>query len=323
MNEVCSICSSAGLQYLFSKPSKDHINYNIFQCKKCNIAQVSPLPSQEILDSYYSNEYFTSRTDRGYENYYSDETRKEIFRVWNLNLSDLGINPNLYPINNEPSNIIHNSVGKNLLSNNSSNPKMQSNDAIIQFASDKARSLDVGCAAGYFVDYMKSLGWQSMGIEIAPDPIKFAREKLKLDIVEGNFLEWDKQAKEKFEMITLWASIEHMRDPLAVLKKILSHLTEDGILILSTCRWGILSKILKKKWRFLNVPEHLFYFGLDEIIKLMHELGYKYHKSITYGSGMTMKKNPSKIFLKLKKFLDWFVKISNQGDMMALCFKKS
>lgn len=285
MTHSCSICSSQKLRYLFSKPSKDNTNYDIFQCKNCKIVQVVPLPSQEILDRYYSNEYFTSRTDRGYENYYSQETRNEIFRVWNLNLNDLGVD---------------------FIDLNKLNP----------------RSLDVGCAAGYFVDYMKSMGWRSMGIEIAPDPIKFAREKLHLDIVEGNFLEWDKSAEEKFNLITLWASIEHMREPIPVLKKMHSHLTDDGMLILSTCRWGFLAKFLKQKWRFLNVPEHLFYFGLKELIQIMEGLGYIYQSSITYGSGMTMKKNPSWGFLLFKKIFDWSVKLTNQGDMMAIRFKK-
>jgi hypothetical protein len=35
-----------------------------------------------------------------------------------------------------------------------------------------------------------------------------------------------------------------------------------------------------------------------------------------------MKKNPSWGFLLFKKIFDWSVKLTNQGDMMAIRFKK-
>jgi 2-polyprenyl-3-methyl-5-hydroxy-6-metoxy-1,4-benzoquinol methylase len=289
----CGICSSTHLEKLFSKDSKDHILYTIYSCKNCKIIQVAPLPEQEVLDQYYSNEYFTKRTDRGYDNYYSDSMRQELFRVWTMNLNDLNIE---LKQNAKPSD-----DSKSILS----------------------RSIDIGCAAGYFVDYMKSLHWDSMGIEIAPDPVAFGRDKLGLNLVQDNFLSWDKNSQNKFQLITLWASIEHMRDPLSILKKIKTHLTEDGIVILSTCRWGFLSKYLKQKWRFLNVPEHLFYFGMDEIIGLMKDLGFEYKSHTTYGSGFTSKKNASFSFRFTKAFMDWLVKRLDQGDMMAISFKNS
>ncbi|WCL48353.1 class I SAM-dependent methyltransferase [Leptospira sp. GIMC2001] len=278
------------MKLLFSKSSKDGELHSIYECSDCKTVQVNPIPSQESLNAYYSNEYFTTRTDRGYDNYYSDDTRKELFRVWNLNLSDLKVDLNQFI--------------------------MQSSGNL-----QKPKSLDIGCAAGFFVDFMRNQGFQSYGIEIADEPVRYGRENLGLEIFQEDFLEWDSLGSQKFDLITMWASIEHMREPIKILSKIKLHLKEDGIVVISTCRWGIISRFLKQDWRFLNVPEHLFYFGRTNFIKAMESIGFSYHSSVTYGSGFTTRKNASMLYRIAKKIFDYLVKITNQGDMMAISFK--
>ena len=57
------------------------------------------------------------------------------------------------------------------------------------------RTIDIGCAAGYFVNYMKNQGWNSEGVEIAEGPVRFAKEVLQLNITKADFLEWDREIK--------------------------------------------------------------------------------------------------------------------------------
>lgn len=57
------------------------------------------------------------------------------------------------------------------------------------------RTIDIGCAAGYFVNFMKSQGWEAEGIEIAEGPVRFAREVLQLPITKADFLNWDNEVK--------------------------------------------------------------------------------------------------------------------------------
>ena len=192
----------------------------------------------------------------------------------------------------------------------------------VKTLSKTKRTIDIGCAAGYFVNFMKSQGWEAEGIEIAEGPVRFAREVLQLPITKADFLNWDNEVKEKFELITLWASIEHLHKPKETLEKIYSHLEPGGRMILSTCRYGILAWITGINWRYMNVPEHLYYYSLKGIIKECERIGFKKISSITYGSGMTARKNSSFFYRTVKKFMDWFVKWTNQGDMMAIQFEK-
>lgn len=282
----CNSCGESKFHFLFEKKSSKKEIFKIVKCKVCGLVQVNPQPSFEEVANYYSNEYFTKRTDRGYDNYYSDKVRSEIERVFRLNLEDLGF-----------------------------------------FEWDKTlsipkRTIDIGCAAGYFVNYMKSQNWQSEGIEIADDPVRFARDVLQLNITKVDFLNWDTEVKERFQLITLWASIEHLHKPKETLAKIYQHLQPNGRMILSTCRYGLLARLKGIHWRYMNVPEHLYYYSLHGIIRECQKIGFTKISSITYGSGMTAKKNSSWFYRISKKFMDWFVKWTNQGDMMAIQFEK-
>ncbi|AOP33269.1 hypothetical protein A0128_05045 [Leptospira tipperaryensis] len=283
----CNTCGSSEFKPLFSKSNHKNEVFQIVQCKRCALVQVSPQPSPEEVASYYSEEYFLKRSDRGYDNYFSDGVRSEISRVFGLNLKDLDF-----------------ATWEKTLSSSK-------------------RCLDVGCAAGYFVDYMQQRQWDSYGMDIAEAPVKFAREKLGLKVEQKDFLEWKEDASEKFDLITLWASIEHLHKPKETLEKIYTLLKPGGRIILSTCRWGILGKIQGPSWRYLNVPEHLYYYSLSGIIDLCESIGFQKKKHITYGSGLTTKKDAGLFYKILKYFADPTVKLFDQGDMMALCFEKA
>lgn len=280
----CNTCSSSEFTPLFSKASPKGEVFQIVECRKCKLVQVNPQPSLEEVSKYYEDSYFTQRTDRGYDNYYSEETKNEIARVFNLNLKDLGFFDWERMLG----------LGKS--------------------------ALDVGCAAGYFLDYLKSRNWKTKGLDIASGPVRFAKETLGLDVEQKDFLTWDTDGKEKFDLVTLWASIEHLHHPKETLRKILKHLKPGGRMILSTCRYGVLAKYLGPKWRYLNVPEHLYYYSLPGIISLGNELGYIPLGHISYGSGLTAKKGSGTLYKTSKKIADWAVKKFDQGDMMAVCF---
>ena len=277
----CNTCGSANFRSLFSKKSSLNELYHIVKCRECGLVQVNPQPSPEETARYYHDEYFLNRSDRGYDNYYSEETKREIERVFRMNLEDLGFNE-LKPGNRT--------------------------------------SLDIGCAAGYFVNYMKTTGWDACGIEIAEGPGKFARETLGLKVYNDDFLKWDTAVTQRFGLITLWATIEHLHKPQETIAKAVRHLLPGGMLIVTTCRYGLLARIKGVNWRFLNVPEHLYYYSLSGLIRMAEKQGLQKHKYVTYGSGFTSRKGSGRFYKTAKWFADRAVKLFNQGDMMGVSF---
>lgn len=289
----CNTCGNLTFRPLFTKNSPLGETFSIVSCQFCGLVQVNPQPSLDAVKKYYDDSYFTQRTERGYDNYYSSELRKEISRVFQLNLRDLDFFT--WELKRKKESEIK---GKTLA------------------------SLDIGCAAGYFVAYMKENGYEAKGIEIADGPVKFARESLGLSIFQDNFLTWDLEFQNQFDVITLWATIEHLHKPKETLEKIRKHLLPGGILILSTCRYGLLAKWNGLNWRYLNVPEHLYYYSFSGLKNLLLSLGYHSPKAFTYGSGLTNKKDASIFFRMRKAFFDRFVKWFNLGDMMVFSVKK-
>jgi len=278
----CNSCGSTQFRFLFAKTSSQGEEFLLQKCRRCGLVQVNPQPSPAEVQKYYNDSYFTQRTDRGYDNYYSETLQKEISRVFHLNLRDAGF-----------------------------------------FAWEESRSgkelssLDIGCAAGYFVHFLKNRGYKASGIEIAEGPSRYAREVLQLEVLSRDFLDWDKKTEVKFDFISLWATIEHLHEPKATLQKIFQHLLPGGAVVLSTCRYGLLAKLQGKNWRYCNVPEHLFYYSMSGLQEQLEEIGFQKIQKFSYGSGMTYRKGAGFGFRLQKKVLDWLVKATNQGDMMV------
>jgi 2-polyprenyl-3-methyl-5-hydroxy-6-metoxy-1,4-benzoquinol methylase len=289
----CNTCGRSSFIPIFEKSSPLGEVFQIVKCHNCKLVQVNPQPSLEEVIRYYSDSYFTQRTDRGYDNYYSEKVKSEISRVFQLNLSDLGFFE------------WEKAYQQNL--------SQEGADSTLALS-----SLDIGCAAGYFVDFMKNRGYNAEGIEVADGPVTFARNKLGLTIHQANFLDWDLDGSKKYDVVTLWATIEHLHMPKETLNKIKLHLKPGGTLIISTCRYGILAKWKKQQWRYLNVPEHLYYYTLSGLLNLLKTLEYKKPVSLSYGSGMTSKVNAGIGFKISKWIMDRVVKWTNQGDMMAI-----
>ncbi len=282
----CNFCGKKDFKFVLEKSSSKGDKFQVQKCKYCGLLQTNPRPTFLEIQEYYSSEYFRKRTDRGYDNYYSPQVQSQIEKVLLLNLHDL---------------------------------KFFDYEKTLH---DK-KVLDIGCAYGYFLNLLRNRGWQTLGIDIAEEPIRLAREKLSLNVIQEDFLKWDTQATNKFHLITLWASLEHLHYPKETLKKIYEHLLPKGRIILSTCRYGFLARLQGINWRYMNVPEHLYFYTLSQLKKQLSEIGFQFVAQITYGSGLTTKSNASLLYNFSKKILDPLVKFLGQGDMMALHFQKN
>lgn len=290
----CNVCGSMEFKPLFDKESSLRETFQVVRCK-CGLVQVNPQPDLEAVRPYYESHYFKQRTDRGYDNYFSDALRKEIQRVYRLNLEDLAFSGYESSLQKE----------------------RQAADGSLA----KPRALDAGCAAGYFVEYLKERGWNAEGIEIS-EAAASAGRKRGLRITVGDFLTSSEMIPESYDLITFWASLEHMHDPARVLLRTRELLKPGGRMILSTCRYGLLARLRGKQWRYMNVPEHLYFFSRQGLKRFASTLGFRIVKSVTYGSGMTSRKDATSLYRNAKKILDPLVKWTGQGDMMAFHLEK-
>ena len=278
-NVRCVICGNAEGKPLFQKASRDGTLFSLVKCGRCGTEYLSPRPTLDEIGAYYDESYFMKRTDRGYDNYFSEASRQEIERVIRLNLRDLGF---------------HNFEKK---------------------LSGEKRVLDIGCAAGYFLAFMHDRGWDTTGVDISQACVEFARGA-GLAVYEDDYLEI--AFARPFDLITLWASIEHLHYPDLFLEKAHDELKDGGLLYISTCRAGGFNfmHLHGKEWRFYNFPEHLYFFSRSSIKKLLEQKGFKIIQYATYGSGF----GPAGSIAR--KFADVLAKRLFIGDMMLIAAEK-
>lgn len=93
--------------------------------------------------------------------------------------------------------------------------------------------LEVGCGTGTFLRMARRRGWAVEGVESAVDIAVRARDEFELDIAQGDFLQAE-LARDQYDVIAMWETLEHARDPDAVLARVKRLLAPGGRLLIFT-----------------------------------------------------------------------------------------
>jgi len=178
--------------------------------------------------------------------------------------------------------------------------------------------LDIGCGPGFFLQAASDKGWEAFGIDVSEYAVDYAKRELGLKHVICDSKIPEKWSSHTFDVITLWAVIEHLPDPLSIMKSLTPRLKNDGILCLSTGNWNsIAARYKKENWRLMTPPGHLFFFTKKTIGQLLEKAGLqiiKYRTNDEFGAGRAslLRKNPMKKILRTLGL----------GDIMTLYARK-
>ena len=80
----------------------------------------------------------------------------------------------------------------------------------------RGKILEVGCAAGYFLEEARQRGWHISGMELSQDMAHNAEQLLHIPIYTTLAAVLDRD----FDAITLWEVIEHLPDPIGTLRNV-------------------------------------------------------------------------------------------------------
>jgi SAM-dependent methyltransferase len=139
-----------------------------------------------------------------------------------------------------------------------------------------ARVLDVGCGPGDFVAFAGDR-FDMWGLDVSPGAIDEARRKNPrvADQLASGFVVVQRYPAGVFDAIVMWDVVEHLWDPLAVLRQLLPCLRPGGALLLSTPDIGaVTARLMGPRWAFMTPPEHLGFFSRRSLRFLLErELG--------------------------------------------------
>jgi 2-polyprenyl-3-methyl-5-hydroxy-6-metoxy-1,4-benzoquinol methylase len=123
------------------------------------------------------------------------------------------------------------------------------------------RLLDVGAAAGFFMDEARRAGWSVQGVDVSPEMSGWGRERLDLDLRTGLFRPGDYPA-DAYDCVTMWDYIEHSVDPVGDLAAARSLLRPGGVLALSTGDAdSLVARLSGRRWHLLTPRHHNFFFS--------------------------------------------------------------
>ncbi|EKD96516.1 MAG: methyltransferase type 11 [uncultured bacterium] len=129
--------------------------------------------------------------------------------------------------------------------------------------------LDVGCATGAFMEVASSK-WDVYGVDVSEYAVEQAKKK-NLKAFAG-VIKDSPYINQKFDVVTLWDTIEHVSDPLETIQQ-LSEMTKPGsIVALTTGDVGsFMARLSGKFWHLYNIPQHLSYFNKNTITRMFKE----------------------------------------------------
>ena len=115
--------------------------------------------------------------------------------------------------------------------------------------------LDVGCGTGLFAHKVSKLGpKQVLGIDFSKEAIEIAIRTHKNHNLQYQVLDV-KEIKSRYDVIVSLGTLEHMDNPLKILKILKKHLTKNGKIIVTSPNWtNPRGYILMTLWHLFNAP---------------------------------------------------------------------
>jgi 2-polyprenyl-3-methyl-5-hydroxy-6-metoxy-1,4-benzoquinol methylase len=128
--------------------------------------------------------------------------------------------------------------------------------------------LEIGFGSGEMLQGMQRKGWVVEGIDFDPNAVKNARSK-GLNVRLGSLTE-QRYADNTFDAIVMSHVLEHVHDPVQLLKECHRLLRNGGKLISITPNTHSFGhKLFKENWRGLEPPRHLNLFSNKSASKLL------------------------------------------------------
>jgi SAM-dependent methyltransferase len=135
------------------------------------------------------------------------------------------------------------------------------------------RLLDFGCGAGKFLKRMSALGWDVTGIDFSEVAVASVRDA-GLKAMQGS-LPHAGLAGQTFDVVTMRHALEHVPDPLAVLRAAREVLAPGGKLVIQVpnfASWEV--EYFQDAAELLDLPRHLSHFTPSTLRGLLGRAGF-------------------------------------------------
>lgn len=275
--------------------------FEIYKCCNCGLEMIYPTPNKNEISSFYPKNYYSYNiNDEGF----FQKIRIRIINIWYGNT----IKKDIFYFFALLLNNFLEGLPRELVGNNN--------------------FLDIGCGNGNNLKILSKFGWNCYGFEFSDiekreENIFYAESfcNIKIDDI-------------KFDYIRLWHVLEHIPNPVDVIKKISELMSEKSELAIGIPNTNsIYAKLFGKYWYNRDIPRHLINYNIDnlkilldgaglriESVKhsslggfigsLQHYINYSFHKNTNLIN--------NKFFLILFSPLDFLCNLLKMSDVVSI-----
>ena len=274
----CSVCGASVF-----KPALKCEDFFFVRCSRCGLVQRNPQPEKNEIIARYSSIFGGDYLS------YELENEAAFLKLQQLALKDVKFE--------KLEKLLFNQTGQT--NNKDTAPSI----------------LDVGCATGALLAFLRDRGWHVTGVEISPGA-EYARNERGLD-VRNIPLEEINFPADSFDVVHVSHLIEHLNNPGVFLSETFRILKNDGHVFITTPNIsGFQARLYGGAWRSA-IFDHLYLFSAHCLSKMLVNTGFKIESCRTWG-GLAAGTAP----LWLKKTADFLAKRFGCGDVMIIRARK-
>lgn len=146
--------------------------------------------------------------------------------------------------------------------------------AVLPYLKKGGSLLEIGCGIGTFSHLMRWLGFRTIATELSSRWRSVLTTKFGMTVVRDAFSECP---DETFDVVAAFDVLEHVADPLGMLKEVASRMPDDGILILQTPCYteGVEHSALSSEFLPVLLPdEHLYLYSWKAVVIMLERAGF-------------------------------------------------
>lgn len=136
----------------------------------------------------------------------------------------------------------------------------------------RTRVLEVGSGLGYLTFAMRKRGFEAIGVDLSASAVEGATARFGGFYECTTLGEWARRSTDRFDVVVMTELIEHVPDPLSLLREAGSVLSTSGRLIVTTPNRDAYP--VEATWRTEQPPVHLHWFSRAGLAQLGARAGF-------------------------------------------------